>query len=76
MLTLAPYEESQVDKVHPYPISKITLRRRICGRPPERKRFLGWSDTWSDAAICPASDAAMQCREPVWEFADRIQITH
>jgi hypothetical protein len=27
----------------------------ICGRPPERKRFLGRFDTWSDAAICPAS---------------------
>jgi hypothetical protein len=32
-------------------------------------------NTLSDAAICPASDAAMMCCEPVWEFADRIQIT-
>lgn len=30
----------------------------------------------SDAAICPASDAAVdECCEPVWEFADRNHIT-
>lgn len=28
----------------------------------------------SDAAICPASDAAYRCG-PVWEFADRNQNT-
>src|SRR6516225_4869538 len=30
---------------------------------------------WSDAVICPAYDAAEDSRRPVWEFADRVQIT-
>jgi hypothetical protein len=39
--------------------SKHNLRRRMaCG---------------SGADMCPASDAAMACRGPVWEFADRVQ---
>ena len=47
----------------------------ICGRP-----FLGKGKlqdcrgAWSDAAICPASGATANCRGPVWEFADRVQI--
>ena len=34
----------------------------ICGRPARCKRFLKKIGTWSDAAICPASDAAMELR--------------
>lgn len=36
----------------------------ICGRPVRRKRFLEGYSTWSDAAICPASDAAPEAAGP------------
>ncbi len=31
-----------------------------------------WCGAWSSADMYPAFDAAMTCRRPVWEFADRI----
>ena len=34
----------------------------ICGRPAKCKRFFRRIGTLSDAAICPASDAAMELR--------------
>ena len=29
----------------------------------------------SGADMCPASDAAVMCRRPVWEFAERVQFS-
>jgi hypothetical protein len=50
--------------------------RSICGRPaPGKGKHGGRCGAWSDAAICPAFDAAEDSRRPVWEFADRVQIT-
>jgi len=37
-------------------------REPICGRPARCKRFLKSIGAKSDAAICPASDAAMELR--------------
>lgn len=43
----------------------------MCGRPRVSKQNL-WSDRrGSGADMCPAFDAVMTCRGPVWEFADR-----
>src|SRR4051794_41257431 len=48
----------------------------ICGRPlPGKGKLQDCRGAWSDAAICPASGAAANRRGPVWEFADRVQIT-
>jgi len=49
----------------------------ICGRPLQRKGGFGEvAVAWSDAAICPACCAPPRRCWPVWEFADRVQITH
>lgn len=46
----------------------------MCGRPLRSKRILwSWMACGSGADMCPAFDAAMTCRWPVWEFADRVQ---
>src|SRR3954465_15074209 len=48
----------------------------ICGRPlPGKGKLQDCRGAWSAAAICPASGAAANPRGPVWEFADRVQIT-
>jgi hypothetical protein len=43
--------------------------------PPERKRFMGWSDTWVGCGRLSGFLMQLMSCEPVWEFADRIQIT-
>src|SRR6201995_1684154 len=43
--------------------------------PLRLQAVFGSADTVSDAAICPAFDAAVSCW-PVWEFADRNHITN
>ena len=57
-----------------------TLRRGdivimdMCGRPRGcKKNLLEEGGAWSGADMCPASDAAVTCRGPVWEFAERVQ---
>src|SRR4051812_11008457 len=42
---------------------------------PGKGKLQDCRGAWSDAAICPASGAAANRRGPVWEFADRVQIT-
>jgi Carbohydrate esterase, sialic acid-specific acetylesterase len=74
------------DRFDGYHFSENGLRRcaelwlgplSICGRPLSRKGKR-WDRccAWSDAVICPAFGAAgRDSRRPVWEFADRVQIT-
>jgi transposase len=46
----------------------------MCGRPRRCKKILFEEHgAWSGADMCPASDAAVTCRGPVWEFAERVQ---
>ena len=46
----------------------------MCGRPRWcKKNLLKRHGAWSGADMCPASDAAVTCRRPVWEFAERVQ---
>jgi hypothetical protein len=46
----------------------------MCGRPLRSKRNLQRRMACgSGADMCPAFDAAVTCRGPVWEFADRGQ---
>ena len=46
----------------------------MCGRPRWCKKNLSEKHgAWSGADMCPASDAAVTCRRPVWEFAERVQ---
>src|SRR5260370_18753715 len=45
-----------------WPLKRYLGRVLICGRPARCKRFLKKIGTSSDAAICPASDAAMELR--------------
>ncbi len=46
----------------------------MCGRPRWRKKNLFEEHgAWSGADMCPASVAAVTCRRPVWEFAERVQ---
>jgi len=49
----------------------------ICGRPLSAEvRISRGLIAWPDAAICLACDAPPWRCWPVWEFADRVQITH
>jgi hypothetical protein len=51
-----------------------TVIMDMCGRPLWSKQNLGRRMACrSGADMCPASDAAVTCRGPVWEFADRVQ---
>lgn len=46
----------------------------MCGRPRWcKKNLFEQHRAWSGADMCPASDAAITCRGPVWEFAERVQ---
>jgi hypothetical protein len=46
----------------------------MCGRPRWcKKNLLKERGVWSGADMCPASIAAVTCRRPVWEFAERVQ---
>ena len=46
----------------------------MCGRPLRSKRNLQRRVACgSGADMCPAFDATVTCRRPVWEFADRGQ---
>ena len=46
----------------------------MCGRPrPSKQNLVRRMARGSGADMCPACDAAMTCRGPVWEFADRGQ---
>src|SRR6516162_6561602 len=60
------------------PGARVVLTRAppICGRPLSGKRKLqDCRGASSDAAICPASDAALSGRRPVWEFAGLVHLT-
>ncbi|MBR0939533.1 transposase, partial [Bradyrhizobium jicamae] len=47
----------------------------MCGRPRRcKKNLFKERRAWSGADMCPASDAAVTCRRPVWEFAERVQL--
>jgi hypothetical protein len=46
----------------------------FCGCPRGRKENLRDARTQLGADFCSAFGAAIQCRGPVWEFADRVQI--
>jgi hypothetical protein len=41
--------------------------------PLVQEEFFEERGAWSGADMCPASVAAVTCRGPVWEFADRVQ---
>jgi hypothetical protein len=43
-------------------------RPRLC-----KKNLFEEHEAWSGADMCPASAAAVTCRRPVWEFAERVQ---
>jgi hypothetical protein len=46
----------------------------MCGRPRRcKKNLFKERRAWSGADMCPASVAAVTCRGPVWEFAERVQ---
>jgi hypothetical protein len=46
----------------------------MCGRPRLcKKNLFEEHEAWSGADMCPASAAAVTCRRPVWEFAERVQ---
>src|SRR5258707_9543811 len=55
--TVAPYPPST-----DYTCDDLRPARLICGRPARCKRYLKKIGTQSDAAIRPASDAAMELR--------------
>lgn len=46
----------------------------MCGRPRRcKKNLFKECGAGSGADMCPASGAAVTCRGPVWEFAERVQ---
>lgn len=45
----------------------------MCGRPRWCKRIFRRARSVVGADMCPASVAAVTCRGPVWEFAERVQ---
>ncbi|MCC8939586.1 transposase [Bradyrhizobium sp. Arg68] len=52
-----------------------TVIMDMCGRPRRcKKNLFKERRAWSVADMCPASDAAVTCRRPVWEFAERVQL--
>src|ERR1700756_312483 len=65
-----------------YGSSRTGSKSPICGRPPSvdaplRARKIVWT-VHTQSRVLPSGRHLHRCRrlEPVWEFADRVQITH
>lgn len=56
------------------PLSPATLSSWTCvDAPVGARESFEEHGAWSGADMCPASVAAVTCRGPVWEFAERVQ---